>query len=77
MPRTIAAEFVRHVLTTNPHAKNFGAIYDAMSRTACSRTFHNLGHAELAQAGLSFSLLSLHQLERLVAEVQQSLLREQ
>lgn len=73
MPSTVAVEFVRHVLQTNPQAKNFGDIYDALSRTACARSFYNLGHAELAQAGLSFSLLSLHQLERLVTEVQQSM----
>ena len=64
----IAVEFVRFVLQKNPAADNFAAIYDAMSRTACSRAFHNLGHEELAMAGISFSLLDTSKLERLISE---------
>ncbi len=65
----IAIEFVRYVLERNPNANDFVAIYDAMSRTACARSFHNLGHKELAMAGISFSLLDTSNLERLIAEV--------
>jgi hypothetical protein len=72
----IALEFVRHILKTNPNADNFGAIYDAMSRAACTRSFHNLGYEELALAGISFSLLATKELERLIAEARQSLLLE-
>ena len=64
----IAIEFVRHVLQQNPHANDFVAIYDAMSRTACARSFHNLGHEELAMAGISFSLLDTSKLEILISE---------
>ena len=69
----IAVEFVRYVLEQNPNADNFVAIYDAMSRTACARSFHNLGHEELAIAGVSFSLLETKMLEYLIAEAQKSL----
>ncbi len=66
----IAVEFVRYVLEQNPKADNFVAIYDAMSRTACARSFHNLGHEELAMAGISFSLLDTNKLEELIAQAQ-------
>jgi hypothetical protein len=54
--KKIAVEFVRYVLERNPEADSFAKIYDAMSRTASSRAFHNLGYQELASAGISFSL---------------------
>lgn len=66
----IAVEFIRYVLQQNPGADNFAAIYDAMSRTACSRSFHNLGYSELALAGVSFSLLNTYKLETLISEAQ-------
>ena len=69
----IAVEFVRYVLQQNPDAHNFVAVYDAMSRTACSRSFHNLGHEELAIAGISFSLLDTNRLEGLISEARSSL----
>jgi hypothetical protein len=68
----IALEFVRHVLQQNPHAESFGAVYDAMSRAACSRSFHNLGHQELSKAGVSLSLLNTGNLECLITEVRRS-----
>jgi hypothetical protein len=64
----IAVEFIRYVLEQNPGAENFVAIYDAMSRAACARSFHNLGHQELAMAGISFSLLDTSRLENLISE---------
>ena len=66
----IAVEFVRYVLQQNPEANEFVVIYDAMSRTACARSFHNLGHEELAMAGVSFSLLNTNKLELLISEAQ-------
>ncbi len=68
----IAVEFVRYVLQQNPEADNFVAIYDALSRAACARSFHNLGHEELALAGISFSLLDTSKLENLISEAQTS-----
>lgn len=64
----IAVEFARFVLQRNPDADSFASIYDAMSRTACARSFHNLGHEELAMAGVSFSLLDTNKLEHLISE---------
>lgn len=72
----IALEFARHILKTNPDADDFGQIYDAMSRAACTRSFYNLGCEELALAGISFSLLATKDLERLIAEARRSLLPE-
>ncbi len=69
----IAVEFIRYVLQQNPAASEFVAIYDAMSRTACARSFHNLGHEELAIAGISFSLLDTNRLEQLISEAQKPL----
>lgn len=66
----IAVEFIRYVLQQNPDADDFATIYDAMSRAACSRSFHNLGHEELALAGVSFSLLNTYKLESLISEAQ-------
>jgi len=66
----IAVEFIRYVLQQNPDADDFATIYDAMSRAACSRSFHNLGHEELALAGVSFSLLNTNKLETLISEAQ-------
>ena len=73
MSNKIAVEFVRDILTQNPGVNNFGAIYDAMTRAACTRSFRNLGYAELSMAGISFSLLSFSRLERLIDEVQNSM----
>jgi hypothetical protein len=64
----IGVEFVRYVLEKNPDANSFVEIYDAMSRTACARAFHNLGYEELALAGVSFSLLDTNKLETLISE---------
>jgi hypothetical protein len=72
----IAVEFTRFVLQKNPGADNFAAIYDAMSRAACARAFHNLGHEELAMAGISFSLLDTSKLESLISEARKLDLRE-
>ena len=70
---TIAVEFIRYVLQQNPNVDNFVSVYDAMSRAACARSFHNLGYEELAIAGISFSLLDTNKLELLIAEAQDSL----
>jgi hypothetical protein len=66
----IAIEFVQHVLRENPTAHEFVAIYDAMWRAACGRSFHRLGYTELAQVGISFSLLNTGKLEQLITEAQ-------
>lgn len=71
--KKIAVEFVRYVLQQNPDADSFVAIYDAMSRAACTRAFHNLGHEELSRAGISFSLLDTSKLEGLITEARKSL----
>jgi len=68
-----ALEFVRYTLQNNPSADNFGTIYDAMARTACARSFHNLGREELSLIGISFSVLATDQLECLIKEAQKSL----
>lgn len=67
----IAVEFVRYVLQQNPHVDSFVGIYDAMSRTASARSFHNLGYQELYMAGISFSLLDTGKLEHLISEARQ------
>lgn len=59
------------MLAQNPNATDFVAIYDALSRAACARSFHNLGHKELALAGISFSLLDTSTLERLIQQARQ------
>lgn len=69
----VCLEFIRYVLRQNPDASNFTDIYDAMSRTASTRAFHNLGYEELEMAGISFSLLSTSRLEHLIVEAQKSL----
>lgn len=68
----IAVEFVRYVLERHPEANSFAEIYDAMSRTACARKFHNLGYEELALAGVSFSLLDTSKLENLISEARRA-----
>jgi hypothetical protein len=73
LSNTVAKEFVRFVLKQNPNAGTFTELYDAMSRTACARSFHNLGYEELAIAGISFSLLNTRHLEHIITEVQESL----
>jgi hypothetical protein len=66
----VAVEFVRHTLLRNPQAETFGEIYDVLSRAACTRSFRNLGYLELAQVGVSFSLLNIANLECLIMEAQ-------
>lgn len=68
----IAIEFVRFVLKKHPEASSFAEVYDAMSRTACARSFHNLGYEELSLAGISFSLLDTNKLEIIIKEAQQT-----
>ncbi len=72
----VAVAFISNVLKQNPGAKSFETIYDAMSRAACRRSFHNLGYEELALTGISFSLLNTPQLEQLITQVQQSITLE-
>ena len=64
----VAVEFVRFVLQNLPPDAEFRAIYDAMSRAAAGRKFRNLGHDELAQIGISFSLLATRDLEHLIEQ---------
>jgi hypothetical protein len=73
----LAVEFVRYTLRHNPGAHDFATIYDAMTRVACARSFHNLSREELALIGISFSLLAIDKLEYLVAEAQKSFLSEE
>jgi hypothetical protein len=70
----LALEFVKYTLRHNPGACDFATIYDAMTRTACTRSFRNLSYRELAQIGISFSLLSTNELEYLIIEAQKALL---
>ncbi len=72
----VAVEFVRDVLKQNPGVNGFGAIYDAMARAACARSFYNLGYEELALTGVSFSLLATSELECLIADAQKTILLE-
>jgi len=65
---SIALEFARFVLQTLPADAGFLDIYDAMTRIAAARRFRNLGHAELNQVGVSFSLLNTAGLENLIAD---------
>lgn len=69
----IAVEFARFVLRQNPEVDSFVGIYDAMSRTASARSFHNLGYQELSMAGISFSLLDTGKLENLISEARKSM----
>ncbi len=69
----VAVEFARFVLQNLPPDAEFRAIYDAMSRAAAGRKFRNLGHEELAQIGVSFSLLSTSDLEHLIEQARQSI----
>ncbi|MBI1876827.1 MAG: hypothetical protein HYR94_01070 [Chloroflexi bacterium] len=68
---------MRYTLQHNPGADNFATIYDAMTREACARSFHNLSREELALIGISFSLLTIDELESLVTEAQKSLASEE
>ncbi len=67
----VAIEFARFVLQSHPPDAGFLALYDAMSRAAAGRKFHNLGYEELAQVGVSFSLLSTSDLEHLIEQARQ------
>jgi hypothetical protein len=62
----VALEFVRFVLRQNPGATEFTTLYDAMARTAAARSFQDLGYRELAEVGVSFSLLATDRLEALI-----------
>jgi hypothetical protein len=64
----IALDFARFVLRQNPGVTNFPSLYDAMARTAAARTFRNFGYRELAEVGVSFSLLATGHLEALINE---------
>ncbi len=68
---SVALDFTRFVLQTLPADAGFLDIYDAMTRAASARRFHNLGHAELSQVGVSFSLLNTANLEKLIAAARQ------
>jgi hypothetical protein len=64
----IALDFARFVLRQNPGVTNFSLLYDAMARTAAARAFRNFGYRELAEVGVSFSLLATGHLEALINE---------
>jgi hypothetical protein len=64
----IALDFARFVLRQNPGVTSFSSLYDAMARTAAARTFRNFGYRELADVGVSFSLLATGRLEDLINE---------
>lgn len=69
----IALEFACFVLRNEPTDAGFLHLYDAMSRAASGRSFRNLGHQELAQVGISFSLLETAKLEDLIIEARKRL----
>jgi len=69
----VAVEFVRFVLQKLSPDAEFQAVYDALHRAAAGRQFRNLGHAELAQIGISFSLLATGNLERLIEEARKTM----
>lgn len=69
----VAVKFVRFVLQNQPPDAEFRAIYDAMSRAAAGRKFRDLGHNELAQIGISFSLLATGDLEQLIEQARQTI----
>jgi hypothetical protein len=69
----VALEFAHFVLQSLPPEAEFLAIYDAMSRAANRRSFRNLGHDELAQIGVSFSLLATAELESLIEEARRTM----
>jgi hypothetical protein len=69
----VAVEFVRFVFQNLPPDAEFRAIYDAMSRAAAGRKFRDLGHNELAQMGISFSLLATGDLEHLIEQARQTI----
>ncbi len=64
----VALEFVRFVLQALPSNAEFNTIYDAMNRAAAGRKFRDLGHQELGQIGISFSLLATGEMESLIVE---------
>jgi len=64
----IALDFARFVLRQHPGVTTFTLLYDAMARTAAARTFRNFGYRELAEVGVSFSLLATGRLEALINE---------
>jgi hypothetical protein len=68
----VALEFAHFVLQSQPADAGFLEIYDAMSRAATRRSFRGLGLAELAQVGVSFSLLATANLEALIKEARQT-----
>ncbi len=61
----VALEFVRFVLRQNPGATDFTSRYDAFTRAASARAFHDLGYRELAELGISFSLSATGHLEEI------------
>lgn len=73
MATKLAVEFVMFVLKKEPADASFLHLYDAMSRAATLRAFHNMGHKELAQVGISFSLLNTGDLENLIKEARETL----
>jgi hypothetical protein len=64
----IALDFARFVLRQNPGVTSFSQLYDAMARAAAARAFRNFGYRELAEVGVSFSLLATGRLEALINE---------
>jgi hypothetical protein len=70
----LALEFACFVIQRQSGA-DFPALYDAMCRAASLRSFRGLGRRELAEAGVSFSLLTMDDLEALVEEARRELSR--
>jgi hypothetical protein len=70
----LALEVVCFVIQRQSGA-DFPALYDAMCRAASLRSFRGLGRRELAEAGVSFSLLAMDNLEALVEEARRELSR--
>jgi hypothetical protein len=69
----LALEFARFVVQRHPGA-DFPALYDALCRAATMRSFRGLGRQELAEAGVSFSLLATDDLAALIKEARTALL---
>jgi hypothetical protein len=68
MADCVALEFVRFVLRQNPNATDFASRYDALTRAASARAFHDLGYRELAELGVSFSLSATGHLEEMIKQ---------
>jgi hypothetical protein len=65
---SLPLEFARYIVARMPLGTPWPEVYDEMCRVARSRAFRGMGYQELADAGISLSIIGLERVCQLLEQ---------